>query len=257
MRVHHLNCAAIVFPEVPEELRPIPCHVLLCETDAGLVLIDSGFAVANYLGDGSGELAGPPEDVRFTALRQIEAMGYTADDVTDIVITHMDGDHIGGLRDFPQARVHTTADEHAAAITEHYDPADRPRYRPRDWAHHPRFELYSGPGEPWRFGLNGHEVLPGITLLPMAGHTRGHAAVAVDAGEGRVILHAGDAAFDASVHGGADAAGEPLVEIEFLRQLEQATSYDPDAVAANHEVLQRLAREPGVTVINTHDARIL
>ncbi len=33
-----------------------------------------------------------------TALRQIEAMGFSASDVRHIVLTHMDFDHAGGLR---------------------------------------------------------------------------------------------------------------------------------------------------------------
>lgn len=243
MIVHHLTCAAITLPGAPPDLGPIPCHVLLLETDDGLVLVDAGFAVADHLDT---DFPGP---VELSTLRQVEALGFTANDISDIVVTHMDGDHIGGLVDFPNARVHVTAEEHSAAVDGDYDPAES-RYRSRDWAHGPNFELHSGPGESRVMGLTGHTVLPGVTLVPMPSHTPGHAIVVIETGDG-VLVHAGDASFDSSVHGGL------LGEVPFLRELERGTSFYPELLAANHEVLARLAASPGVTVINTHDPRLL
>ncbi|HEY0414668.1 MAG TPA: hypothetical protein VGD66_16155 [Allosphingosinicella sp.] len=56
---------------------------------------------------------------------------------------------------------------------------------------------YSGQGEPW-FGfpaVRGLEGLPPeILLVPLPGHTWGHAGVAIDTGAGW-LLHAGDAYF--------------------------------------------------------------
>ena len=43
MRVHHLNCGTMN----PHVIGRIVCHVLLCETDAGLVLVDTGFGLAD------------------------------------------------------------------------------------------------------------------------------------------------------------------------------------------------------------------
>ena len=39
MKVHHLNCGTMNMPTAP-----MVCHVLLIETDNGLVLVDSGTA---------------------------------------------------------------------------------------------------------------------------------------------------------------------------------------------------------------------
>ncbi|WP_274918587.1 hypothetical protein [Streptomyces sp. WZ-12] len=65
-----------------------------------------------------------------------------------------------------------------------------PRPRSRRRAH-------AGLGEPW-YGFDAVRELdglpPGILLVPLAGHTRGHAGVAVDTGRGW-LLHAGDAYF--------------------------------------------------------------
>jgi hypothetical protein len=38
VKVHHLNCGTMNMPTAP-----LVCHVLLIETDNGLVLVDSGF----------------------------------------------------------------------------------------------------------------------------------------------------------------------------------------------------------------------
>ena len=42
MKVHHLNCGTMH----PYGVPTIVCHVLLVETDNGLVLVDTGYGVA-------------------------------------------------------------------------------------------------------------------------------------------------------------------------------------------------------------------
>ncbi|MCW2839461.1 MAG: hypothetical protein JWR55_944 [Aeromicrobium sp.] len=256
MRVHHLNCGSF-YPPLAGELV---CHVLLCESDDGLVLVDSGLGVGDYadpkrrMGP-SRRLLHPRMDDSLTALRQIEAMGHSAGDVSHIVVTHLDFDHIGGLSDFPAATVHTTSDEHAAAIRSP-DFLDRRRYRPAQWAHGARWQLHTGRGDVWQHDLTGHEVLPGITLVPMPGHSRGHAAVAVEGDHG-VLVHAGDAAFDASSYTLASPAGRPLDKITAVRAFEQVVGRDRAAIRRNHASLRWLSANEGITVFPAHDKRIL
>jgi len=256
MRVHHLNCALFAPPLVP----PVVCHVLMCETDTGLVLVDTGLGLDDYadpkdrMGP-SRRLLRPVSDARSTALRQIEMLGFAAADVSDIVLTHLDFDHIGGLSDFPDATVHTTADEHAAAITSP-DFLDRRRYRPAQWAHGPAWQLYDGPGDVWRHDLTGYEVLPGITLVPMPGHSRGHAAVAVEAGDRGLLVHAGDAAFDSSLYADAAPSGSPLTKVGMLRTFEKVVGRDLRAIKRNHLTLRALNDTDDVTVLTAHDKRI-
>jgi glyoxylase-like metal-dependent hydrolase (beta-lactamase superfamily II) len=99
-------------------------------------------------------------------------------------------------------------------------------------------------------------VLPGITLIPMAGHTRGHAAVAVDAGSRGLIVHAGDAAFDASSYADRSPSGRDLQPVRALRVFEQVVGRDRAAIARNHRVLRELDGTDGVTVVPAHDPRI-
>nr|WP_280202507.1 MBL fold metallo-hydrolase [Nocardia cyriacigeorgica] len=128
---------------------------------------------------------------------QVEALGYSRRDVRDIVVTHLDLDHAGGLVDFPWATVHVHRDE-LAAISGVLGRRDRFRYRPVQVAHEPRWVVYdeadiseaSWFGFPSVARLRG---LPaGIALVPLVGHTRGHVGVAVELGDGW-LLHAGDA----------------------------------------------------------------
>jgi len=148
--------------------------------------------------------------------------------------------------------VHTTADEWLAATTD-TRLLDRPRYFPFQWEKAAAIKQYEGPGVAWQHGLSGHTVVEGITLLPMRGHTRGHAAVAVEGSNG-VIVHAGDALFDgSSIKASVD--GEPLSPLWQLRAFERMIARQPTRISANHRVLRELNDDPAITVISAHDPR--
>ena len=250
MKVHHFNCGSMHPPSTP-----LVCHVLLIETDHGLVLVDSGFGlddiadprrrlgpVRHFL-----RLALDPDE---TAARQVERLGFTRDDVRHIVVTHFDSDHIGGLSDFPDAKVHTTAAEVLGSIV---SPSlrERFRYRRRQWAHGPQFVEHTPDGEPWRgfaAAKELDEIAAGIVLLALPGHTRGHAAVAVDAGVGW-LLHAGDAFY----HPGA-IDGRSKVPFA-IRAHETIVAFDLRRVRDNHARLAELYRraEPDLRIVCAHD----
>jgi glyoxylase-like metal-dependent hydrolase (beta-lactamase superfamily II) len=124
-----------------------------------------------------------------TAARQVERLGFPLADVTDILLTHADPDHAGGLADFPRARVHLAAEEFAALHS------GNPRYRPPQFAHGPRWVPHPRSEERW-FGLEARPVDLGagaeIQLVWLPGHTLGHCGAAVRTG-GRWLLHVGDA----------------------------------------------------------------
>jgi glyoxylase-like metal-dependent hydrolase (beta-lactamase superfamily II) len=234
------------------------CHVLLCETDDGLVLVDSGLGlgdVADHTRIGPARfLLNAAFAEAETAVRQVEALGFTADDVKHIAITHFDLDHVGGIGDFPNATVHTTATEFKTAN----DPptrAERRRYRSAQWAYGPKVQTYAGPGESWR-GFGAHQldgVDAGIALIPLPGHTRGHAAVAVDAGDRGWLVHAGDAVFDrGSIAGQNDSADDRRMR-RAIRTFEQAVAQDRSAIAGNHRRLAELALGEDVRVLPAHD----
>jgi len=177
------------------------CHTLLVESGDGLVLVDTGFGLADlaeparHLGGAFAALVRPSLDPAGTAVRQVEALGFRASDVRHIVVTHLDLDHAGGIADFPDATVHCFRPEHDAA-TARRTLIEKNRYRPHQ-IRGARFVLHepSGEGDRW-FGFAAVKPLavPGIAIVPLVGHTRGHAGVAVE-GDGGWLLHCGDAYF--------------------------------------------------------------
>ena len=203
LRVHHLNCACI--RRLSIHGRELACHCLLVETpSSGLVLVDTGLGTLDYA-DLTSRLtrsfvygyANPKRDPSLAAIHQIRALGFDPNDVRHIVMTHMDLDHVGGLADFPRAKVHLHAAE-MKQCTERRTWKDRHRYLPKMWAHGIDAETYATEGEPW-FGFEAVRGLrglpPEILLVPLFGHTMGHCGVAIDSTDGW-LLHAGDAYFD-------------------------------------------------------------
>lgn len=215
MRIHHLNCGtdcplggALFDGRSVGLTGHLVCHCLLIETDNhGLVLIDTGYG----LRDVDHPHRHPARITRTmramlniklreedTAIRQIQALGFTAQDVRHIVLTHLDFDHAGGLEDFPFATVHVMEKEFAAATGPRKGFVPRNRYRPAQFDEVTNWRRYASTGEPW-FGFDavrGLEGLPPeILMVPLPGHTWGHAGIAIDRGRDGWLLHAGDAYF--------------------------------------------------------------
>lgn len=239
----------------------LACRCVLVETEAGLVLIDTGYGLRDVaaplerLSRFFLRLLDPDFKEELTAVRQIEALGFAARDVRHIILTHLDCDHAGGLDDFPKAAVHlmrTEVDDAAAQRTW----LDRQRFRPQQWSSHDRWVGYTGGGEPW-FGfacvreLRG--VPPEILLVPLAGHTLGHAGVAIQQPTGWLLV-AGDAYFD---HDELDYE-EPRCT-PGLRAYQWFMEKDRHARLANQQRLRELVRDHGheVRVICSHDPREL
>jgi glyoxylase-like metal-dependent hydrolase (beta-lactamase superfamily II) len=213
IKIHHLNCISscplggrLMDGRSPSVLQrgSLCCHCLLLETDHGLVLVDTGFGLRD-VHDPRSRLSGfflrllaPDFREEMTALRQVEQLGFEARDVRHIVLTHLDFDHAGGLDDFPDAQVHLLQRERDAAQAQRTW-LDRQRFRPQQWSSRNRWQVYGarGGGEPWH-GFDCVRDLrglpPEILMVPLPGHTLGHAGVAVRGPQGWVLL-AGDAYF--------------------------------------------------------------
>jgi len=196
LKVHHINCGTLRVPGYPT----VVCHCLLLEAEEGLVLVDTGIGLedvrdpAGRLGQELVDGAGFQFHEDDTAIRRIEALGFSPNEVRHIVLTHADPDHTGGLADFPHAQVHIAEEEFQALQA-----GTNPRYVPSHFSHGPNWQTYGfGTVIDW-FGLKVRQVelnIPSapadVFLLPLFGHTVGHCGVAIWQ-DGTWLLHAGDA----------------------------------------------------------------
>ena len=268
MRIHHLSCGTMcplggrLWDGFSSPLRgaKIVCHCLVIETEAGLVLVDTGFGLRDVeQPQRLNPLFRLANRIRLreadTALRQIEALGFTAADVRHIVLTHLDFDHAGGIEDFPQATVHIFGAEHDAAQAQ-TSVLGRARYRPTQWSGQIDWQRYAPEGERW-YGFSCVRELvgvpPEILIVPLAGHTPGHCGIAVRAPEGW-LLHAGDAYF---FRGEMDLREYHCTPM--LRLYQRMMAADNKTRLANQTRLRQLKRAHGreIQLFCAHDAKEL
>ncbi|MDB5698474.1 MAG: fold metallo-hydrolase [Alphaproteobacteria bacterium] len=270
MRIHHLNCGTdcplggALFDGRSKGLTGrLVCHCLLIETDLhGLVLIDTGYGLKDV------DHPHRPPHPRITrtmrtmlniklresetAIRQIEALGHSPADVRHIVLTHLDFDHAGGLEDFPNATVHLMAKEYDAATGPRRGFVPRNRYRPAQFDEVRDWRRYGARGESW-FGFGAVRDLEGlppeILMVPLPGHTWGHAGIAIE-GPGGWLLHAGDAYFYRGEMRSAKRRCTPG-----LRAYQTMMEVDRDLRLANQHRLRQLSVDASadVRMICAHD----
>ncbi|MGO4615347.1 MBL fold metallo-hydrolase [Nocardia sp. 2YAB30] len=257
MTVHHLNCGSVRQIEATYD-GPPPAHAvnhcLLVETESdGLVLVETGIGLDD-IRDPAGTLGADwvamsqavlSEDE--TAIRQVQRLGYAADDVRHIILTHLDVDHCGGLPDFPHARVHVLAAELDAALAE----APSFRYRPAHWAHDPRWVTYPSEKTGDWFGfiaIQPKDLSADFQLIPLGGHTAGHTGVAVRNGD-HWLLHCGDAYY---YHRELDPAPQPHPVLDIVQTTSEVHR---DLRLGTQARLRELHRDHGdeVTLISAHD----
>lgn len=259
MHVQHLNCGVMrpfggrLLDGSGSVFRTSTsiCHCLLIETDAGLVLVETGFGTnavtrpKEWLPAWFRTVSRPVLDENRSAIAQLAELGYRADDVRHIVLTHLDLDHAGGIADFPKAAIHVSATEHR-----HLGDA---RYRAAQFAHGPQWVTYETEGGDDWFGFAGARSLTGlpedIQLIPLPGHTAGHSGVAVRLDADRWLLHAGDSYF---FHG--QLAPAPHMPLGY-RLFEKAVCDVPAARRDTQRSLRELVATHGdrVDVISAHD----
>lgn len=162
----------------PETYRS-PVNAFAIEGGEGIVLVDAGAGEA--MGSGFGR-----------ALANLEAAGHAPEDVATLLVTHLHPDHIGGaLRGgepvFPNAEVVVSA----ADVAFWTDAATRAA-APAEAA--PFFDLaaafVAAYGDRLREIEGEAEAAPGVTAMPLPGHTPGHTGFRIDEGDRRLLLWA-------------------------------------------------------------------
>ena len=191
MSLHVLN-SLVIRPILTPVAAGVTC--LLVETNQGPVLVDAGLGRKDHLDPAVRTrlyhwFFRASRGIEGTAYQLVQNLGYQPETIRHIVISHLHLDHTGGLPDFPWAEVHLYRKEYDYAMH-----SRNLRYLPEHWAHGPLWRPHKWTGEKWfdfeAIPLKGFE--PEIWLIPLEGHSPGHAGVAIQDGVGWV-LYAGDA----------------------------------------------------------------
>ena len=179
----------------------VSINAFLINTGSKLILIDTG----------AGEVFGPK--VGGKVPQSIRAAGYTPEQVDAVLVTHVHGDHSGGLvvagkMIFPRARVymHKRDREFWLSPTE----AERARSDEKQAFEqaHKVLDPYIAADKVSTFD-DATELFPGIKTIPSPGHTPGHTFYAVES-KGQKIVFWGDLVHVAEVQ-----FADPAVTIQF------------------------------------------
>ena len=212
--------------------QPLPMWAWIVETGKQRILVDAGAR----LGAGGG-----PTRTRFdiTSDQTLEAelarKGVEPGDFDMVVLTHLHGDHVGGLGAFDPKRV-WVAREEWAPVARFPGSLMRPLVAPVPRGFAPKVFEFDGPavaGFPssWSVTKDGS-----VVALPTPGHSAGHTSFLVRRPQGDVLL-AGDVTYELPA---------------LMAQRDQGFIHD---VEKHHVTLRRVLSliETGVAYLPSHD----
>jgi glyoxylase-like metal-dependent hydrolase (beta-lactamase superfamily II) len=152
----------------------------IIDTGSDVIIVDTGFG-AGGRERGTGKL-----------LDGLKAAGYSADDITVVALTHMHGDHIGGMMEngapaFKNAR-------YVAGQAEYDFWTDKAREgTPAEGGHKAVLANVVPFAEKTTFVKEGDSIVSGITAVMATGHTPGHMVFHAES-DGKQLVFTGDTA---------------------------------------------------------------
>lgn len=253
-RLRHYVCGSTthdigaMFRGEAHAVRSFPSGVFLYDgRDDRRVLFDTGYATGEWRTGWRGAVYRrllPPlvEDADDVAA-QLRADGVDPASITDVVLSHLHPDHIGGVSRFPEARFVLTEGLARTLAAPRLRAAVLPGLLPEWFPSAHRRVLADGDFREHRVAgirVSAVDLFDDGTYLivSLPGHADGHVGALVD---GRVLL-AGDAAW------GTDL----LDAVPRLRALPRAAQFDAGAYAATAAVL-RTVSDAGIRVVCSHD----
>jgi glyoxylase-like metal-dependent hydrolase (beta-lactamase superfamily II) len=165
----------------------------------------------------------------------LQLLGVHADDVTDVVLTHLHYDHVGNFDRFPRARFHLQERELAYATGKYMrHPFLSRSFEVDDVAGIVRLNF----GGRVVFHDGDAELAPGINLHLAAGHSAGLQFVSVETQRGRLVLASDVTHYYENIDSGRPYTttfhvGDTLESYEKLRAI--ATS--PEHIVPGHDPL--------------------
>lgn len=206
---------------LPPDAFDWPLNVAVVRRGGQTILIDAGLG------------ADPDLDLPRAGqlVKRLEAAGIDLGSVTDVVLTHMHMDHIGGLlvggvkeRLHPDLRIHIAAAEVAFWESPDFTRASMPPGFP-DALRSAAKRFMNEYRSHLQLFDEAYEVAPGVVISRTGGHTPGHSVVRLASGSDRLTF-AGDAVFPVGFdqpdwHNGFEHDPEEAarVRIRLLREL--------------------------------------
>ena len=217
---------------LPQDAFDWALNVVVVRSGGKTILIDAGLGSDPNLNlPRAGQL-----------IKRLEAAGIDLGSVTDLVLTHMHMDHIGGLlidgvkdRLRPDLRIHVAAAEVKFWESPDFSHTAMPQGFP-DALRSAAKRFVSEYGSNLRTFDEEHEIAPGVVARRTGGHTPGHSVVRVASG-GDGLTFAGDAVF-------AVGFDQPDWHNGF--------EHDPEEAARVRVRLLRKLAETGEMLVATH-----
>jgi glyoxylase-like metal-dependent hydrolase (beta-lactamase superfamily II) len=212
----------------PEPVK-ISINAYLIDTGSHLVLIDTG----------AGELFGPTTGFLLSSLN---AAGYQPQQIDSILLTHIHGDHsgglsIGGVRQFPNATVYVDQHDLEYFVTRRDRRDDSETLQRQIKQSRKTVGPYLDANRVVPIKRDG-EVIPGITSSSQPGHTPGHTAYLVQS-EGHAIIFWGDI-----IHSSDVQFEHPNVTVAY--------DVDPSQAARTRLRQFQFAADKGILVASDH-----
>lgn len=174
---------------LPPDVLDWPLNVMVVRSGNQVILVDAGLG---------GQFPGFSRAGQFPM--RLEAAGIELSSVTDVIITHMHMDHVGGLlvdgmkeRLSPDVRIHVADAEVKFWVTPDFSQTVMPSAIP-DVLRSTAMSFYNEYRDRLRIFKTEHEVAPGVVARLTGGHTPGHCVVDLTSGDQRLTF-AGDSVF--------------------------------------------------------------
>jgi glyoxylase-like metal-dependent hydrolase (beta-lactamase superfamily II) len=213
----------------PDEAMPMAYYVWLAASDDTAVVVDAGFTEATAERRGRTWLASPTDT--------LAALGIDAASVPWLVLTHLHYDHTGNAGAFPAARFVIQEREMAFWTGRYASRGDNPTLVEADDI------AFLAAGN---FGGRVHwvdgdaEVVPGITVHRVGGHTAGMQIVRVHTEQGFAVLASDASHFYANLE-----EDRPYAIVHTLPEMHRA-----------FDTIRRLADRPSLVVAG-HDPQVM
>jgi glyoxylase-like metal-dependent hydrolase (beta-lactamase superfamily II) len=205
---------------LPQDAFDWALNEVVVRSGGRTILIDSGLGVEVPDFPRAGHL-----------VQRLQAAGIDLASVTDVVLTHMHFDHVGGLlvggvkdRLRPDLRIHVAAAEVKFWASPDFSRTGMPPAL-ADVARRASKRFVSEYHSQLRTFEEEHEVAPGVVVTRTGGHTPGHSVVRLESGGDR-LMFAGDALFPVSFdhpewHNGFEHDPEEAVRVRvrLMREL--------------------------------------